>query len=267
MKINGLEYHVETAGKGEPLLLLHGFTGNGDIWKEIATLLQDEFRCIFVDIIGHGKTAKPDDAGRYAIQKAAADLRAVLEQFGIDQASVLGYSMGGRLALTFAVLYPQMVKKLVLESASPGLKTEAERAARRKQDEQLADRILSEGIEAFVDYWTNIPLFESQKKLAADVREKIRTQRLENDPVGLANSLRGMGTGAQPSWWDCLQKLDFPVLLTAGEGDPKFCRIAEEMKARMPHAKKIIFSHAGHAIHAEDPRKFGTMVKGFLKNC
>lgn len=267
MRINGLEYHVETAGDEEPLLLLHGFTGNGNTWNDTVAMLRDEFRCIVVDIIGHGKTEKPDDPGRYDITKAAADLRAVLLALGIRRASVLGYSMGGRLALTFAVQYPQMVDKLVLESASPGLKTEAERLARRERDEQLAERILTGGMEAFVSHWENLPLFASQKQLPAEVQRKIRKQRLENDPAGLANSLRGMGTGAQPSWWGRLSELHFPVLLATGEWDAKFCRIAGEMEERLPHAKKIIFSHAGHAIHVEDPKKFGTMVKGFLKNC
>ncbi|WP_018665344.1 2-succinyl-6-hydroxy-2,4-cyclohexadiene-1-carboxylate synthase [Heyndrickxia acidiproducens] len=267
MKMNGIDYHVETAGTGDPLLCLHGFTGSGKTWEGTAAMLQDDFRCIFVDIIGHGQSSKPADAGRYDIRKVAADLHAILEALGVKQVLLLGYSMGGRLALTFSVLYPQMVKKLVLESASPGLKTEEERAARRKQDEKLADRILSEGIEAFVAYWTEIPLFRSQKRLPAVVQEKIRSQRLKNDPAGLAGSLRGMGTGAQPSWWSRLGELRMPVMLASGEWDKKFCRIADEMSALLPNAEKMIFSQAGHAIHVEDPKKFGTIVKGFLKNC
>ena len=99
---------------------------------------------------------------------------------GIDKADILGYSMGGRLALSFAVLYPEFVRKLILESTSPGLESETERKNRRSQDEKLGKFILEQGIEKFVDYWENIPLFATQKGLPQAVQSAIREQRLTN---------------------------------------------------------------------------------------
>lgn len=116
-----------------------------------------------------------------------------------------------------------------------------------------------------MDHWENIPLFESQKRLSATTRAAIRKQRLANDPVGLSNSLLGMGTGSQASYWEDLQALDFPVLLLTGELDPKFCDIAKSMEKKLDRAEWKIINGSGHAIHVEDGEKFGKIISEFLK--
>jgi 2-succinyl-6-hydroxy-2,4-cyclohexadiene-1-carboxylate synthase len=262
--INGVRYHVDTWGTGFPLLLLHGFTGNSEGWKEFAPFWKDHSKTIALDIIGHGKSGSPPDIGQYQIEESAAVINSLLEKMGIGKIDVLGYSMGGRLALTFAVNYPEKVRKLILESASPGLRTEAERHERRIQDNKLSEKIRQEGIKNFIDYWENIPLFQSQKSLPEKIRTRIRCQRLANSIDGLANSLNGMGTGVQPSWWDELAHLEMPVLLITGNLDQKFCRIAEEMSKILPNVKWKTAEDAGHAIHVEKPELFGTIVSGFL---
>ncbi|WP_282141363.1 2-succinyl-6-hydroxy-2,4-cyclohexadiene-1-carboxylate synthase [Cytobacillus oceanisediminis] len=262
--INGVRYHVDTWGTGFPLLLLHGFTGNSEGWKEFAPFWKDHSKTIALDIIGHGKSGSPPDIGQYQIEESAAVINSLLEKMGIGKIDVLGYSMGGRLALTFAVNYPEKVRKLILESASPGLRTEAERHERRIQDKKLSEKIQHEGIKNFIDYWENIPLFQSQKSLSEKIRTRIRSQRLANSIDGLANSLNGMGTGVQPSWWDELAHLEMPVLLITGNLDQKFCRIAEEMSKILPNVKWKTAEDAGHAIHVEKPELFGTIVSGFL---
>jgi len=262
--INGVRYHVDTWGTGFPLLLLHGFTGNSEGWKEFAPFWKDHSKTIALDIIGHGKSGSPPDIGQYQIEESAAVINSLLEKMGIGKIDVLGYSMGGRLALTFAVNYPEKVRKLILESASPGLRTEAERHERRIQDKKLSEKIRQEGIKNFIDYWENIPLFQSQKSLPEKIRTRIRCQRLANSIDGLANSLNGMGTGVQPSWWDELAHLEMPALLITGNLDQKFCRIAEEMSKILPNVKWKTAEDAGHAIHVEKPELFGTIVSGFL---
>ncbi len=214
--INGIQYHVEQYGSGYPLVLLHGFTGAASTWKPFCPMWGEHSSLLMVDLIGHGMTESPGDMERYDIKKAANDLKVLLDQLGIEKADLLGYSMGGRTAITFAALYPERVRKLVLESTTPGLKTPEEREARIQQDLKLAARIESEGVEKFIDFWESIPLFRSQLNLPEEVREQIRSQRLRNNPVGLANSLRGMGTGAQLSWWDQLEEFDFETLMVTG---------------------------------------------------
>lgn len=261
MLINGVRYHVEARGAGKPLVLVHGFSGSGANWAAHAVALADYFRVILVDLPGHGETEPPDDIARYTMERTAQDVVGVLDALGIEKAYLLGYSMGGRLALYTALAYHDRFERLILESASPGLKTEAERSARVGQDEALARRIENEGIPAFASAWTNLPLFASQPQR---VRETLHAERLKNNAVGLANSLRGMGTGVQPSLWGKLSELRLPTLLLCGELDAKFRGINTEMQELMPDAELVIVAEAGHTVHAEQPERFRAEVLRFL---
>ncbi len=267
--VNGVLYHVEVTGQGNPLLLLHGFTGSGQNWADHVPTLAQHYRVVTLDILGHGLTDSPADPARYSMEKVAADVTAVLHQSSIVnfQSSIvnlLGYSMGGRLALYLAVHYPHLIRALILESASPGLETEPERAARRARDHALADRIESESVAAFVDYWEALPLWASQQQLAPEKRAALRAQRLNNNPTGLANSLRGMGTGAQPSLWPHLSELTTPVLLLAGETDEKFVGINRRMHNLLLNSQLELIADAGHAVHLERPYAFRQVVLTFL---
>lgn len=264
--VEKLQVHVEICGTGFPLLLLHGFTGDSSTWTPFCSVWGGHSKLIIPDIVGHGKTIISEELDRYKIESAAGDLNLLLEQLGINQIDILGYSMGGRLALTFAILYPKKVRKLILESASPGLETEEERKNRSMNDFRLARFIKEEGIQSFVDYWETIPLFATMEKLPAETKRSIRKQRLNNSPIGLANSLIGMGTGSQPSWWENLSQLSCEVLLLTGEKDVKFCRIAEKMMKKLENGTWIAVQKSGHAIHVEDAEKFGTIVSDYLSN-
>lgn len=263
--IDGIRYYVEVCGEGFPLVLLHGFTGDSSTWISFRHDWGKHSKLIIPDLIGHGNTDLPVGIHRYQIESAARDLKGILDQLDVKQIDLLGYSMGGRLALTFAVLFPDRVRKLILESASPGLLTEEERELRRMKDAELAQFIKEQGIKPFVDYWEAISLFSTMKRLPSEVKEKIRTQRISNLPDGLAYSLIGMGTGSQPSWWGPpLMELTCEVLLLTGKEDQKFCRIAEEMLKQLNNGAWTVFENSGHAIHVEEPEKFGTIVSGFL---
>jgi 2-succinyl-6-hydroxy-2,4-cyclohexadiene-1-carboxylate synthase len=263
-RLNGLSYHVELAGEGPPLLLLHGFAGSAAIWRPFLPEWARSRRIAAVDLPGHGRTDVPRNPARCSMENVAADLCRLLDRLSIGRTAVLGYSMGGRLALSLAMLAPERVSALVVESGSPGIADAGERQARARQDGELAARIERDGIGAFVDHWENLPLFASAKRLPAPVRESLRQIRLANRPEGLAASLRGMGTGVQPSWWDRLPSLAVPVQLIAGELDEKFVRIAERMQALLPRARLAVVPDAGHLVHVEKPELFATIVRDFL---
>ncbi|MGG1678031.1 2-succinyl-6-hydroxy-2,4-cyclohexadiene-1-carboxylate synthase [Neobacillus sp. NRS-1170] len=262
--VDNVKYHVEKSGSGFPLVLLHGFTGDSTTWTPFCECWGKHSNLIIPDIIGHGKTDSPENSNRYQIEKAANDLKGILDNQGVQQVDLLGYSMGGRLALSFAFLFPERVRKLILESSSPGLATESERNIRRMKDEELANFIKEKGIKSFVDYWEEIPLFATMKRLPLTINEAIRLQRLNNSPLGLANSLLGMGTGSQPSWWQNLHQLSCDVLLVTGSEDKKFCTIAEKMLKELETGTWVVVENSGHAIHVEEPEKFGTIVSDFL---
>lgn len=262
--LNGLNYRVRVAGDGPALLLLHGFTGSGDVWAPFVSDLSGAWRVVAPDLPGHGDTDAPEDAERYRMERCVDDLALLLDSLHADQAVVLGYSMGGRVALHFATTFPERVRALVLESASPGIASEAERRARREQDETLARFVLEEGVEPFVDRWERLPLFRSQAHLPADVRARVRARRLSNRARGLAGSLQGMGAGVPRPLMDELPRLRMPTLLLAGQFDDKYCRILGEMGAIMPNATLKIVAGAGHAVHVERPDEWLQHVGDFL---
>lgn len=264
--VDGLRLNVETAGDGFPLLLLHGFTGSVGTWRPFAAEWA-AFRTVAVDLVGHGESDAPAGEARYAMERCAADVTALLDALGIERAAVLGYSLGGRVALHLALAAPERIAALVLESASPGSGDPAEREARVAADRALADEIERDGIEAFVDRWERLPLWSTQAALPADARAALRAQRLANDARGLANSLRGMGAGAQESLWPRLGELRMPALLVAGELDAKYRDIARAMRRRIAGARVEIVEGAGHAVHLEEPASFASLVKEFLTSC
>ena len=264
LEINGLRYHYQQAGRGPALLLLHGFTGSLVNWAPQLPHFASHFTTISVDLPGHGLTQAPIDPERYRHELVISDLDSIMVQLGFDRFHILGYSMGGRLALALALTLPLRLRALVLESASPGLADCNERAARRRQDESLARRIERKGMSDFVTYWEQLPLFASQKRLSAESRSSLREQRMANRVCGLAGSLRGSGTGSQPSYWSQLPQLHIPTLLLAGSLDTKFCSVSAQMAEANSSFRAQRLDDAGHCIHLEQPHLFRRAVMDFL---
>ncbi len=259
-----LRLYVESVGSGEPLIALHGFTGSAADWRPLRPRLDAGLRVITIDLIGHGRSDAPAEVERYGLMRCVDDLVGVMDVLGIERAHWLGYSMGGRVALALALSHPQRISRLILESASPGLAEASARRERRAADAALARSIDADGIEAFVDRWMAQPLFASQARLSAPARAAARAARIKQRPLGLANSLRGMGTGSQPSFWEQLPQLEPETLLISGGLDTKFCAIAAAIAARAARARVAVIADAGHAAHLEEPERFAGHVNAFL---
>ncbi len=275
LAVNGLRYRVQRWRKeatdilprdsapaqsirGGGLCLLHGFSGAGVNWSPVVGMLHSPLM-IAPDLIGHGGTESPADPARYRMEAAAADLYTLWGQLELPPLHLVGYSMGGRLALYTALTYPDMVTRLTLESASPGLATEVERDDRRAADEALADQIEWNGMEWFATMWEQLPLFQHQSE---KVREALRAVRLSQSSMGLANSLRGMGTGAQPSLWERLPELSMPVDLIVGALDAKFVAINLPMAARIPTCRLHVVDGVGHSVHQENSQAVASVIGG-----
>ncbi len=255
----------ESGGTGTPILLLHGFTGCAEAWGEgILAGLSSHAPVLAVDLPGHGESDASPDPARYAFEAVVGELVELLAGEGVGQADWVGYSMGGRLALGAAVLHPDRVRRLVLESASPGLGEADARARRRRQDDLLARRLEESGIGPFVDAWMRQPLFRSQEALPVAVLRDARRRRLRNDPLALAAVLRGLGTGSQPSFWDRLPGLQVETLLVTGALDLKYEAVAGRMQASLPRARHVMVPDAGHTVHLEAPRGWLQAVIPFL---
>jgi 2-succinyl-6-hydroxy-2,4-cyclohexadiene-1-carboxylate synthase len=264
VRVGDVSLHVTVVGEGEPLMLLHGFTGSGAQWAPQVEAFAGRFRTIAVDLLGHGRSDAPADPERYRMGCCVADLRTLVDALGIERACWLGYSMGARVALAFALAHPGRVRALVLEGIAPGIEDPFLRRQRIADDETLADRIERDGVECFVDEWMRQPLFASQARLGKAFLAAARAARCANSTVGLANALRGMGTGAQEPLWGQLSTLTPPTLLVVGEEDMKFRAITETMALRTPRATIAIVPQAGHATHLENATAFNARVLRFL---
>jgi len=257
-------YFVRERGHGRPLLLLHGFLGSSEDFLPFFRELSRTHRVLAVDLPGHGRTSVPCRRERFLVEPIVTDLRKICAEMGADSPVAVGYSMGGRIALSSAVLAPGWLSGLVLESASPGLEHVDQREARRLSDECLAKRLQVENLASFLTEWERQPLFATQAALPASARRRQGRVRQAQDPRGLALSLLGTGTGSQPSWWSSLRDVRIATLLMAGGEDVKFIQTAKAMATALPRVRQEIVESAGHNIHLERPDRWMTLVHSFL---
>lgn len=257
----------ETRGNSSkpPLLLLHGFTQTHRTWDALADRLDKRSFVVLPDLPGHGRSGVSESKAGMGVGRTAESIVDVMRlASGMERAAVLGYSLGGRVALELACRRQELVSSLVLEGASPGIEAEPEREERRKSDDALADDIEKNGLEWFVEKWEKNPVFATQKVLPRDVAEEVRRDRLSNSAHGLAMSLRSAGTGAMEPLWAALSGLRVPVLIVVGEKDPKFTKAGEAMHRRIPGSLLVKVEGAGHCVHIEKPDEFADLVEQFL---
>jgi 2-succinyl-6-hydroxy-2,4-cyclohexadiene-1-carboxylate synthase len=244
--------HTEIWGKGDPVVLVHGFTQGAGSWGQVGTELGRRHTVIAVDAPGHGGSA-----GVTADLAAGADLMVAAAGY---PAAWLGYSMGGRYALHVALRHPELVSRLVVVSATGGIDNPADRADRREADEMLATKVETEGVAPFVAWWLSRPLFATLPPDAAGVES-----RLGGTSAGLASSLRLAGTGSQLPLWSQLDRLEMPVLVVVGELDEAYLTHGNRLVSTIgSNASLAVISGAGHACHLERPDAFLDAVKPFL---
>ncbi|MFM2060786.1 MAG: hypothetical protein RLZZ507_456 [Cyanobacteriota bacterium] len=248
------------------ILFLHGFMGNIYEFDEAIQLLGADFSYLTLDLPGHGKTQVLGGDEYYRIEHTAQAVINLLDELKIQKCFLVGYSMGGRLALYLTLNFPERFIKVVLESASPGLPTDAERLSRIKSDDQITRKLMrmidKSEFQTFLNNWYSQPIFGNIKNHPA--YPLMLESRLENNPLELTKSLRFMGTGYQPSLWEKLAENQVPLLLLVGEYDEKFININTAMSYRSELAKLKIIKQAGHNTHLENTLAFVQNIRNFL---
>lgn len=256
-----LHYRTRGAPDRPSLCFLHGFMGAGSDWTPVGSALDRDVFSLTVDLPGHGDSLRRPDH-LYCMEGATQALADVLDDAGIDRCTLVGYSMGGRAALYFALCHPDRVHRLVLESVSPGIEGDEARARRRAVDAERARRIRKD-LDAFLRDWYRMPLFASLARHGL-VKDMVARRRA-NDPDELARALRGLSPGRQPPLWDRLQDLLPPTLVMTGTLDDKYTETTARAYTQIPNARRVLVPRAGHNVHAERPQAFLAHLVDFLR--
>ena len=315
-----------------PIVLVHGFAQQASTWDKVALSLSCAgVECFAFELAGHGKSARPtvgDVPGREAFdlcfqaRALLAFCRVVARDAGVAPVLV-GYSMGGRVALQTACLAADDLRDggelnrislrssaafapcdrarrldvagacqrdvtanaarmsaavpfsaLVLESAGLGPVDDAAREALRERNFAWAARVRGEGVSAFMSWWAGLPLFESQRNLDDEQRERLRAGRFANDAESLALSFERAGAHAMSSQGESIRALcelaakGIPVSYLAGELDAKYCKVASTLQAEFHDAVSCrAVPRAGHNIHLEQPEAFGAILEEVVESC
>jgi 2-succinyl-6-hydroxy-2,4-cyclohexadiene-1-carboxylate synthase len=234
------------------VVLLHGFTHTGASWDPVVAALGESYRAVTPDIRGHGSASDREPVTLGGVLGDLAELAPA-------RFTLVGYSMGGRLAL-HAALVPALgarIDRLVLIGASPGIADPVGRNARRVADDALAGEVEHMTIEEFAERWARTPVLAGQPPAVAAA---VHADRLRSTTAGLASALRGLGTGALPSLWDRLAEIRAPATLIAGERDERFGAIATEMAGGLQEAQVAVIPGTGHAVHLEAPAPVAALI-------
>lgn len=245
------------------LVLLHGFISDQTTYEPFIEGFTKHCHVLAVDLPGHGQD-ESDANETWDFPFIADSLDETLAQFERYDIYLQGYSMGGRIALYYALYGKIALTGLILESTSPGIQSEADREERQKVDLARAKVLEIAGLEVFVNDWEKLPPFYTQKQLPKAQQRAIREQRLSQQPERLAKALKDYGTGFMPDMWPQLPQLKVPTLLMTGALDQKFTRIANQMIKEIPDAQLEQIPDCGHTIHVEDASRFDKMVLSFI---
>jgi 2-succinyl-6-hydroxy-2,4-cyclohexadiene-1-carboxylate synthase len=245
-----LNYRVHGSPSATPLMMLHGFLGSSDEWRQVIVKLQPDVHCITVDLPGHGENRRQSDFG---FKETAAALIEILDELSLPRAGLLGYSMGGRIARYTAMTYSQRFSFLIMESAS----VQAGTPERRRQDVEVAAQLRTIPFHEFLQYWYDQPLFCSLKNHSQF--SALLTKRFDNYPEALANALLHLGAGVQPHLPE-FDRLPLPFLMLVGELDEKYQSLAQQIQP--PSA--VVIPGCGHNIHFENPALFSRLVREFI---
>jgi 2-succinyl-6-hydroxy-2,4-cyclohexadiene-1-carboxylate synthase len=259
--MSNLFYKVE--GKGLPLLLIHGFTGTNKSFDVVSKYMQQYFKVVRIDLVGHGKSMTYNEAD-YSFENSINSIISIIDKLNLRKVNVLGYSLGGRIAMHLASGFQKKINKLILCSASYGLDNLEEKKKRINSDQKLINLLEKKGIKDFVNHWESIPLWDFEKKLPLEKRIKHKIIRLENNPLGLSMNLKHQGQGNQNNLLPELQKINNKTLILYGENDEKYENLSKKISNSIRKSKTMMVPESGHNIILENPIFVCREVKDFI---
>ena len=236
-----------------PYFFLHGFTGSYKSWIEIINLLSK--KSFAIDITGHGKSIFLNINDEYTVNDWCNEFYLLLNSLSVEKINLCGYSMGGRLAIAFASMYPKKINSLILESTSVGIDESEKRSERYYSDIALAETI-KDNINSFCREWSNNALFSNQKKRNRQEWANQKIIRNSHVPEQLSKSLLTFSPSNMIYYEKNFQEFNFNISIINGSEDDKFIKIGKDMTLMNKNAKQYIVKDCNHNTHLESPGLF-----------
>ena len=243
---DGVALFYEVHGAGPALLLSHGYSATSQMWRGQIEALSADHTLIVWDMRGHGASDSPGDPAAYSEAATLADMAALLDAAGARQAIVGGLSLGGYMSLAFHLAHPARVRALIVVDTGPGYRNDEAREAWNARAARTAERFESEGLG----------------RLAAGGPET--RAGAHRSAEGLALAARGMLAQRDARVIDSLPTIAVPTLVVVGADDAPFLAASDYMAAKIPGARKLVISGAGHAANIDQPEAFNAAVVDFL---
>jgi pimeloyl-ACP methyl ester carboxylesterase len=245
---DGVRIHYDVTGDGPALLLTHGYSATGEMWRGQLGALSPYFKVITWDMRGHGASDYPQDQAAYSEAATVADMAALLDAVGAERAVVGGLSLGGYMSLAFHRAHPERTRALLIIDTGPGYKNDQARDGWNANAIRRAERLEAEGLGDL-------------SKAGAEVR-----QARHRDATGLARAARGMLTQHDARVIESLPAIAVPSIVIVGADDTPFLAASDYMAAKIPGAKKVVIENAGHSANIDQPQAFNTALLAFLKD-
>lgn len=263
-----LSHYYDNADSGAPILVfLHGYLGSRYVFDPLIDALTSRYNIVAIDLLGHGESDGSRAPHRYNAHEQAQDLYRILSKLkekGSGRLYLYGYSMGGRLAIKLAVTYPEILDRLILESAGTGISSESEKRKRALTEQKWGDNIVAD-FQQFIEGWEQAALFQNPAQTADPEHYAVyRNIQRNQNPAYMAAALRGFGQGTYPPLHQSFESLNHPVTLISGEYDQKYHDWYRTLNSRMSRSTWHPVADAAHRVHLDQPGKIAEILEQLI---
>ncbi|HLG72428.1 MAG TPA: alpha/beta hydrolase [Chloroflexota bacterium] len=262
-RINGLEMYYEVTGDGYPVVFCHEFASDYRGWAPQVRYFSRLYRCVTYSYRGFPPSEVPPNLEDYSQELLLEDLRGLFEHLGIDQAHIVGFSMGGSVVLNFGIHYPQYCRSIVAAGAGSGA---VNRPLFEKDVENVVELIRTKGIEGFAEVYAEGPSRQPFKRKNPQGWAEFRQRLAEHSPVGQAHTIVGVQRN-RPTLYQLEKEFDaleVPTLILVGDEDEPCVEPGVFLKRHIRSSGLAFFPQSGHAVNLEEPALFNWLVEDFF---
>jgi len=262
--LNGVDLYYEETGHGFPVVFCHEFAGDYRAWDAQVRAFSRLYRCVTYSQRGFPPSSVPTDLDAYTQDLLIDDLRGLLEHLRIQQAHVVGFSMGGSVVLNFALRHPSLCRSIVVVGTGAGT-TQRERFER--DIDTVVELIRTQGMQAFAEIYANGPTRQQLKRKDPHGWDVFRVQLAEHSPVGQSLTMLGV-MRRRPTIFSletALHELHVPTLIVIGDEDEPCVDVAVFLKRHISTAGLLVMPQSGHTVNLEEPALFNASILDFLR--